>query len=67
VNAVPGIKYGIAFNEASGVALVRYHGNDEELVELAKGMRMPLALGISLLFHKRCVSHKCAKCCKNGT
>lgn len=35
-NSVPGIKYGIAFNEASGVALVRFAGNDPELVELAK-------------------------------
>ncbi|MEF3245367.1 MAG: adenosine-specific kinase [Caldisericaceae bacterium] len=36
VNSVPNIKYGIAFNEASSDALVRFEGNDEELVELAK-------------------------------
>jgi adenosine/AMP kinase len=36
VGSVPGIKFGLAFNEASGVALVRFEGNDPELVELAK-------------------------------
>ncbi|BAL81583.1 adenosine-specific kinase [Caldisericum exile] len=34
--SVPGVKFGLAFNEASGVALVRFAGNDPELVELAK-------------------------------
>ena len=34
--SVPGVKFGLAFNEASGVALVRFGGNDPELVELAK-------------------------------
>lgn len=34
--SVPGVKFGLAFNEASGVALVRFAGNDSELVELAK-------------------------------
>ena len=36
VNAVPGIKYGIGFNEASQLALVRFAGNDPDLTELAK-------------------------------
>ncbi|MDD1743326.1 MAG: adenosine-specific kinase [Methanomassiliicoccales archaeon] len=31
VNAVPGIKFGMAFNEASGQRLVRVDGNDPEL------------------------------------
>jgi adenosine/AMP kinase len=35
VSHVPGIKFGIAFNEASGKRLIRYDGNDEELVEYA--------------------------------
>ncbi len=35
VNSVPGIKYGLAFLEASGKRLIRYDGNDEELVEKA--------------------------------
>ncbi len=35
VNSVPGIRFGLAFNEASGKRLVRYDGNDEELTKLA--------------------------------
>lgn len=35
VTSVPGIKFGLAFNEASGKRLVRYEGNDEELVKQA--------------------------------
>lgn len=35
VNAVPGIKFGVAFCEASGPCLVRVEGNDESLKALA--------------------------------
>jgi len=35
VNAVPGIKFGIAFCEASGPCLVRSEGNDSTLKEIA--------------------------------
>jgi len=35
VNAVPGIKFGLAFCEASGHCLVRHSGTDDELIELA--------------------------------
>lgn len=35
VNAVPGIKFGLAFNEASGPCLIRAEGNDQELKSLA--------------------------------
>jgi len=35
VGAVPGIKFGLAFNEASGPCLVRAEGNDSELKSLA--------------------------------
>lgn len=35
VTASPGIKFGIAFCEASGPTLIRYDGNDEELTKLA--------------------------------
>ncbi|MDT7861677.1 MAG: adenosine-specific kinase [Saccharolobus sp.] len=31
----PHIKFGIAFNEASGKRLIRYDGNDEDLIKLA--------------------------------
>ena len=36
VSAVPGIQYGLAFNEASGPCLVRTAGNDNALIEAAK-------------------------------
>lgn len=35
VNTVPQMKFGIAFNEASGPCLTRADGNDEELKQLA--------------------------------
>lgn len=35
VGAVPGIKFGLAFNEASGPCLIRAEGNDSELKSLA--------------------------------
>jgi adenosine/AMP kinase len=35
VNAVPGIKFGLAFNEASGPRLVRAEGNDQALKDCA--------------------------------
>jgi len=35
ITSSPGIKFGIAFNEASGKRLVRYEGNDPELTEFA--------------------------------
>ncbi|QOR94941.1 adenosine-specific kinase [Thermosphaera chiliense] len=35
VTSVPGIRFGVAFNEASGKRLIRYEGNDPELVNQA--------------------------------
>jgi adenosine/AMP kinase len=35
INSVPNIKFGLAFNEASGPCLVRKDGTDQELIELA--------------------------------
>ncbi len=35
VNAVPGVKFGVAFSEASGPRLVRAEGNDDELRKCA--------------------------------
>ena len=43
VGAVPGIRFGVAFCEASGPALVRCSGTDEAMVELAR--RNALAVG----------------------
>jgi adenosine/AMP kinase len=36
VSAVPGIKFGLAFCEASGKCLVRWSGTDAAMIELAK-------------------------------
>lgn len=35
VTAVPGIKFGLAFGEASGDSLIRHDGTDEQLEQLA--------------------------------
>ena len=49
VNAVPGIKFGLAFCEASGPCLVRWSGTDEELTELAKTNLQNIGAGHSFL------------------
>jgi adenosine/AMP kinase len=36
VTQVPGIRFGLAFCEASGKCLIRWTGTDDEMVELAK-------------------------------
>lgn len=43
VTSVPGIRFGLAFCESSGPALVRCTGTDDEMIELAK--RNALAVG----------------------
>ncbi len=45
VNSVPGVKFGIAFNEASGKRLVRYDGNDDELTKLAIDTALKIGAG----------------------
>jgi len=42
---VPQMKFGIAFCESSGPALVRWSGNDDALVELAKKNALSLSCG----------------------
>ena len=49
VNAVPGIKFGLAFCEASGVCLVRWSGNDEAMIALATRNALAVAAGHSFL------------------
>ena len=49
VTAVPGIKFGLAFCEASGKCLVRYSGNDEEMIELAKQNALAIGAGHSFI------------------
>ena len=49
VTAVPGIRFGLAFCEASGPALVRWSGTDDELVELARTTMFELGAGHAFL------------------
>ena len=49
VGAVPGIKFGLAFCESSGPALVRASGTDEELISLAKRNALALSAGHSFI------------------
>jgi hypothetical protein len=46
---VPGIKFGLAFCEASGPALVRWSGTDDELTDLARGTMLTLGTGHAFL------------------
>jgi len=45
INAVPGIKFGIAFCEASGHCLVRFSGNDDEMIDLARKNALAIGAG----------------------
>ena len=45
VTAVPRLKFGLAFCESSGPALVRWSGTDPELIELARQNAFALAAG----------------------
>ncbi|MGC8638271.1 MAG: adenosine-specific kinase [Isosphaeraceae bacterium] len=49
VGAVPGIKFGLAFCEASGKCLVRWTGTDEQTIELARKNAMAIAAGHSFI------------------
>jgi adenosine/AMP kinase len=44
-NSVPGIKFGIAFSEASGDCLIRWEGNDQDLVQTAIDVAREVAAG----------------------
>ena len=55
VNTVPGIKFGLAFCEASMDRLVRSSGTDDELIELAQKNAMAIGAGHSfIIFLKDC-------------
>ncbi|HTZ19999.1 MAG TPA: adenosine-specific kinase [Opitutaceae bacterium] len=45
VNAVPGIKFGLAFCEASGKCLVRWSGTDAAMTELARNNARAIGAG----------------------
>lgn len=49
VQAVPGIKFGVAFCEASGECLVRWSGTDDAMLELAKQNALALRAGHSFI------------------
>jgi len=49
VSSVPGIKFGMAFCEASGKCLVRWSGTDEAMIELAKKNALAIGAGHSFI------------------
>ena len=49
VSSVPGIKFGLAFCEASGKCLVRWSGTDEEMIALAKQNALAIGAGHSFI------------------
>ena len=49
VNAVPGIKFGVAFCEASGKCLVRWSGTDEVMIDLARNNALAIGAGHSFI------------------
>ena len=49
VSAVPGIRFGLAFCEASGACLVRWTGTDEAMIALAQKNALALAAGHSFI------------------
>jgi len=49
VSSVPGIKFGLAFCEASGKCLVRWSGTDEAMIALAKENALALGAGHSFI------------------
>ena len=53
VTTIPGVKFGVAFCEASDVCLVRYSGTDDSLVELAKKNAFSLSVGHCFIIFMR--------------
>jgi hypothetical protein len=49
VSTVPGIKFGLAFCEASGKCLIRWTGTDDAMVELAKRNAAAIGAGHTFL------------------
>jgi adenosine/AMP kinase len=49
VNAVPGIKFGVAFCEASGKCLIRWSGTDETMISLANKNAQAIGAGHSFI------------------
>jgi len=53
VNTSPAIRFGLAFNEASGVCLVRKDGNDEELIRHAVDTALEIGAGHTFVLFMR--------------
>ena len=49
ITAVPGIKFGLAFCEASGKCLVRWSGADPAMIDLAQKNALAIAAGHSFI------------------
>ena len=49
VGGVPGIKFGLAFCEASGDCLVRWSGTDDAMIDLAKTNALAIGAGHSFI------------------
>jgi len=49
VTAVPGIKFGLAFCEASGKCLVRWSGTDDAMIHLARQNALTIGAGHSFI------------------
>ena len=49
VQAIPGIKFGLAFCESSGEMLVRWSGTDDAMIDLAKRNALALSAGHSFI------------------
>jgi adenosine/AMP kinase len=49
ISTVPQMKFGLAFCESSGPALVRYSGNEARLIDLAKKNALSLSAGHSFI------------------
>jgi adenosine/AMP kinase len=53
ITSAPGIKFGLAFCEASGKCLVRTDGNDDELIKAAQNNAIELGCGHSFIIIMR--------------
>ena len=49
VSSVPGIKFGVAFCEASGKCLVRWSGTNETMIDLARQNALAIGAGHSFI------------------
>jgi uncharacterized protein len=64
--AVPGIQFGLAFNEASGPCLVRWSGTSDAMIDLAKQTARNLAAGhVFVVFLENCYPVNVLQAVKN--